>query len=81
MLEHVMTAIVRKRVYVAGVLERVGALNSLVVSGFEPQLPAWQVSALSIVIFPLSFSRTLSFKESASEICLHCNRVNNGVGK
>ena len=54
MLEHMMTGIMRERekererVHVVGVPERIGALKSLVVSGFKPQLPVWQASALSI---------------------------------
>ena len=40
MLEHVTTAIMRERVHVAGVPERIAALKSLVVSGFKPCRPA-----------------------------------------
>ena len=43
---------VRVRVHLAGVPERTGALKSLVVSGFEPKLPAWQAIALSIALCP-----------------------------
>ena len=35
MLEHVITGIVRERVYIAMVPERIGALKSLLVSRFE----------------------------------------------
>ena len=34
----------------AGVPERIGALKSLVMSGFEPGPSAWQASALSIAL-------------------------------
>ena len=54
MLEHMTTGIVseRDRVYMAGVPERIRALKTLVMYGFEPQLLAWQASDLSIALCP-----------------------------
>ena len=52
MLEQVTTGIVRERVHVAGVSEKIWALNSLVVLGFEPWPSAWQASASSIALCP-----------------------------
>ena len=44
----------REIVHLAGVPERIGGLNSFVVSRFEPRPPAWQASALSIALCPSS---------------------------
>ena len=44
--------IVRERVQMPGIPERIAALNSLVGSEFEPQPPAWQASALPIGLCP-----------------------------
>ena len=40
------TGIVRETVHMAGVPERIGALLAFVMSGFEPQLLAWQANNL-----------------------------------
>ena len=47
----------REREDVVGVPERIGILKSLAVSGFKPQPPAWQASALSIVLCPSGNSK------------------------
>ena len=44
------------------VAERIGAQLSLVMSGFEPRLPVWQASALSIVLCPLGNTVEVEFE-------------------
>ena len=53
-LEHVTTRTVRERERAhGGVPNRIKAQSTFVVSGFKPQQPAWQASALSIALCPL----------------------------
>ena len=44
--------------------ERIGPLKSLVISEFEPQVPAWHVSGLSIVLYPSWAKQVLLHKSS-----------------
>ena len=62
-LEHVMTGILIERVHIhggGGLHDRIGALKSLVISVFEPQLPVWQASALSNKLCSLALISNLS---------------------
>ena len=48
----------------SGVPEKIGTLKSLVVSRCKPQPPAWQGSALSIVLCPLGRNRHENVRSS-----------------
>ena len=51
-----------------GVPERIGALKSLIVSGFEPGLPVGQASALSIALCPKPFALGLIVQQNLKNV-------------
>ena len=55
-----------EREHIAGGPNRIGALKSLVMSRFEPRPPAWQGSALSIVLYPLGSEYKTCFPPSST---------------
>ena len=69
----------------AGVPRDIGALKSLVLSGFKPQLPAWQTSTLSIALCPLgsspiSISRALLMKPSLGTKDIRRSKISAQLG-
>ena len=49
----------RESVHMVGVPERIGALQTLVMSGLKPRLPVWQSSALSVGLCPSGMKNKL----------------------